>query len=58
MNTVNFEYLGYEVEAVVLEEDGEVYCESYTARCLTTGEIFEYIPKLDEMIAKRAIDEV
>lgn len=58
MSIVNFEYLGYEVEAVVLEEDGEVYCESYTARCLTTGEIFEYIPKLDAMIAKRAIEEV
>lgn len=58
MNIVNFEYLGYEVEAVVLDEDGEVYCESYTARCLTTGEMFEYIPELDAMIAKRAVDEV
>lgn len=55
MTIVNFEYLGYEVEAVILEEDGEIYCESYTARCLTTGEMFEYIPKLDKMIAKRAV---
>jgi len=58
MTIVNFEYLGYEIEAVVVEEDGEVYCESYTARCLTTGDMFEYIPKLDAMIAKRAIEEV
>ncbi len=58
MTIVNFEYLGYEIEAVVLEENGEMYCESYTARCLTTGEMLEYIPKLDSMIAKRAVEEV
>lgn len=58
MTIVNFEYLGYEIEAILVEEDGEAYCESYIARCLTTGEIFEYIPKLDAMIAKRAVDEV
>jgi len=58
MTIVNFEYLGYEIEAIVVEEDGEMYCESYTARCLTTGEMFEYIPKLDSMIAKRAVEEV
>lgn len=58
MTIVNFEYLGYEIEAVLVEEDGEMYCESYIARCLTTGEMFEYIPKLDSMIAKRAIEEV
>jgi len=58
MTIVNFEYLGYEIEAIVVEEDGEMYCESYTARCLTTGEMFEYIPKLDKMIAKHAVEEV
>jgi len=58
MRIVNFEYLGYEIEAIVVEEDVEIYCESYTARCLTTGEMFEYVPKLDAMIAKRAVEEV
>lgn len=80
MTIVKFEYLGYEVEAVLISSDNSYYCkvcgnygclsgchsdyyeqnycESYTARCLTTGEVFEYLPKLDSMIAKRAIEEV
>lgn len=57
MAFVNFEYLGFEIEAQVFFLDEVAYCESYIAYDPTTEMSFEHIANIDAEIAKKAVKE-
>lgn len=57
MAYVDFEYLGFEIEAEVIVQDGEAYCESYIAYDPETEMSFEYIAPIDNGIAIKAVKE-
>ena len=52
-----FNYMGLEVEALVIPEDGIPYCEAYQCVDPITGDSFDYTEALDAQIARRAIEE-
>lgn len=52
-----FNYMGLEVEALVIPEDGIPYCEAYQCVDPITGESFDYTEAMDLQIARRAIEE-
>ena len=52
-----FNYMGLEVEALVIPEDGIPYCEAYQCVDPITGESFDYTEAMDVQIARRAIEE-
>ena len=57
VSNVWFKHLGFEVEALVIPEDGVPYCEAYQCTDPVTGEAFSYIENMDVQIARRAIEE-